>query len=112
MKGSFAAVTLFAALLSSACSQPGSPTGPSSARQGNMSLDPVTVVAGTRDASAASLGAQSVPFKGRLEGMQTFTPPNFVNGSATGNATHLGEFTVVFPHTVDFATRTGKGTFT
>jgi hypothetical protein len=35
-----------------------------------------------------------------------------VDGSATGEATHLGRFTVEFPHIVDFATRTGEGTFT
>jgi hypothetical protein len=60
--------------------------------------------------------ALSVPFKGSLEGTQTSTPlqPGFalVDGSATGNATHLGRFTVEFPHTVNFATRTGEGTLT
>jgi hypothetical protein len=35
-----------------------------------------------------------------------------VEGTATGNATHLGRFTVAFPHTVSFATATGEGTFT
>jgi hypothetical protein len=57
-----------------------------------------------------------VPVKGNLEGSQTSTPLQpplaFVDGSATGNATHLGRFTVEFPHTVNFATRTGTGTFT
>jgi hypothetical protein len=57
-----------------------------------------------------------VPFKGSFEGTQTSTPLQpgsaFVDGSATGQATHLGRFTVEFPHRVDFATRTGKGTFT
>jgi len=35
-----------------------------------------------------------------------------VDGSATGQATHLGRFTVAFPHTVNFVTRAGVGTFT
>jgi hypothetical protein len=35
-----------------------------------------------------------------------------VNGSATGEGAHLGRFTVAFPHTVNFATRTGVGTYT
>jgi hypothetical protein len=60
--------------------------------------------------------AQSVPFKGNFEGTQRSTPLQppfaFVEGSATGNATHLGRFTVEFPHTVNFATRIGEGTFT
>ena len=51
--------------------------------------------------SLAVTGSQEVPFKGRFEGTQTLTPQQppfaFVNGSATGNATHLGRFTVTFP---------------
>lgn len=100
MKGSFAVAALFAALLCSGCSDSMSPTGPSSVRPGTDSLSAV----------------QSVPFKGNFEGTQTSTPLQpplaFVDGSATGNATHLGRFTVEFPHTVNFVTRTGKGTFT
>jgi len=102
MKGSFTAAAIAAALLSAACSEPISTTGPSSVRPANP---------GTPAAAA-----QPLPFKGRLEGSQTLTPlqPPFgaVNGSADGTATHLGHFTVVFPHTVNFATRTGVGTYT
>ena len=61
-------------------------------------------------------GRQPVPFTGSFEGAQTSTPlqPPMarVDGSATGNATHLGRFTVEFPHTVNFATGSGEGTFT
>jgi hypothetical protein len=57
-----------------------------------------------------------VPFKGSFAGTQVVTPlePPFgaVNGSGTGTATHLGQFTVAFPHTVNFGTRTGVGTYT
>ncbi len=57
-----------------------------------------------------------VPFRGSFEGTQTLAPlqPPFgvVNGSATGNGSHVGLFTVEFPHTVNFATRTGEGAYT
>lgn len=105
MKDSFAVAALFAALLCSGCSDSISPTGPSSVRLGSLPLE-----------SASLSDAQSVPFKGNFEGTQTSTPLQpplaLVDGSATGNATHLGRFTVEFPHTVNFATRTGEGTFT
>ena len=102
MKGSFIAVAIAAALLSAACSEPLSPTGPSSVRPASP--------------GTAAAAAQPLPFKGRLEGTQTVTPLQppeaAVSGSADGTATHLGQFTVVFPHTVNFATRTGVGTYT
>ena len=104
MKASFAIAAL-GVLLCAGCSQTGSPTEPSLARQ----LD-------SPGLGARSHGSQEVPFKGRFEGTQTLTPQQppfgFVDGSATGNATHLGRFTVEFPHTVNFATRTAVGTFT
>ena len=103
MKGVFTAAALAAALSCGACSEPLSLTSPSSARPGS-SLESASAGAGWH--------AASVPFKGNLQGAQTFTPPSQVNGSATGTATHLGVFTVLFPHTVDFVTRTGRGTFT
>jgi hypothetical protein len=57
-----------------------------------------------------------MPFKGTFEGTQTTTPLEppraLVDGSATGEATHLGRFTVEFPHIVNFVTRTGDGTYT
>lgn len=115
MRSPFAVAALFAALLCNACSDSVLPTGPSSVRPGSLSLEPAASGAGSRT-SASSSAAQSVPFKGNLEGTQTTTPLEpgsaFVDGSATGEATHLGRFTVEFPHTVNFATRTGEGTFT
>ena len=57
-----------------------------------------------------------MPFKGTLEGSQTTTPLEpplaFSVVSATGTATHLGRFTLEIPHTVNFATATGDGTYT
>ena len=96
------AVTAFVAAVGAGCSQQSSPTGPSS--QGLATMP------------APSAVQHAVPFKGSLEGSQTLTPLQpplgFVNGSATGNGTHLGLFTVTFPHTVNFATRSGTGTYT
>jgi hypothetical protein len=115
MKGSFAVAALFAALLGSGCNDAISPTGPSSVRPGSLSLESAASGAGSPGTSA-SLSEQVVPFKGNFEGAQTSTPLQpplaFVDGSATGNASHLGRFTVAFPHTVNFATRAGEGTFT
>jgi hypothetical protein len=105
MKGSFAVVAA-AALLNAACSQSTSPVSPSSVRSGNLSFD----------SAAASSPAAPVPFKGSLEGTQSITPlqPPFgaVSGSATGQSTLMGQFTVLFPHTVNFVTHTGVGTYT
>jgi hypothetical protein len=56
---------------------------------------------------------EHVPFKGSLEGVVTITPltPPFVAVlvEATGNATHLGEFTLEIPHVVNRANGTAIG---
>lgn len=105
MKGSFCLPALVLVLLSVGCAGPNSPTAPS--------VGPGVSGLGLR---ATSQSSESVPFKGSFQGSQTLTPltPPFgtVDGSATGTATHLGEFTVAFPHTVNFVTRTGVGTYT
>lgn len=102
MKSSFCLPALVLAVFAAGCAN--SPTAPS--------VSPAASGLG----ATASQSPQSVPFKGSFEGSQTLTPgtPPFgtVNGSATGTGTHLGEFTVTFPHTVNFATRTGVGTYT
>jgi hypothetical protein len=62
--------------------------------------------------SPAAAGQQ--PFKGRLDGVVTVVPaPPFLEVliEATGNATHLGRFTLVVPHLVNPATRTGTGSY-
>jgi hypothetical protein len=100
MKASSAVVGLLA-ILCVGCGQPVSPAGPS----------PVGY-----DGPSAGSHAAELPFKGTLEGTQTLTPlePPFgqVAGQATGTATHLGQFTVQFPHIVNFATSRGEGTYT
>jgi hypothetical protein len=61
------------------------------------------------------MGGEQVPFKGRLEGDVTRTPldPPFVAVlvEATGNATHLGRFTLEIPHVVDTGTRMAVGSY-
>ena len=113
MRCSFVVVTLVTALLFGACSKPVSPSAPSSL---SATLRDPSAAAPAQGAPASSRTAESVPFNGRLEGTQTVTPlaPPFalVEGEATGNATHLGQFTVEFPHTVNFGTATGVGTYT
>jgi hypothetical protein len=110
MKVLFAVPALTAALLCGGCSQPASPTGPSSVSSGNTQLD----LGGNSPASSAK--AVDVPFKGSFAGTQAVTPLDpplvAVSGSGTGTGTHLGLFTVEFPHTVNFATRVGIGTYT
>ena len=112
MKGSFLVVALTAALFGGACSQPLSSVGPSAVPSSNQVA---TATEGLKPA-VASPAAIALPFKGNFAGTQAVTPlePPFgaVDGSGTGTATHLGQFTVAFPHTVNFGTRTGVGTYT
>jgi hypothetical protein len=58
---------------------------------------------------------EQVPFKGSLEGDVTVTPlvPPFVMADveATGNATHLGKFTLDIPHVVNRANGTAVGSY-
>jgi hypothetical protein len=115
MKRSLAVPALAAALLCGGCSQPISPTGPSSVSPGS-GLGLAVPGAGAGETAASSQAAPETPFKGSFAGTQSATPLEppfvFVNGSATGNATHQGLFTVEFPHTVNFVARTGEGTYT
>lgn len=107
MKGSFTAAAVVTLLCSGGCSQPASPTSPIASPSG-LESQPV----GGTQVPAGPASAAAVPFKGSFEGTQAIVPPNQVQGTATGTGTHLGQFVVVFPHTVDFATRTGTGTYT
>src|SRR4051794_23393878 len=55
--------------------------------------------------ASSLLAGDDVPFKGTLDGRFTVIPvaPPAINRqlNATGNATHLGNFTYDFPHSVD-----------
>ena len=104
------------------CSQSVSPTAPTS-----VSVDrsvAATVGSETGRATPAAVGsnsaAQELPFKGTLEGSFTFVPdpPPSTFASVdfvplTGNATHLGRFTLTGPHRVNLAATpaTAVGTF-
>jgi hypothetical protein len=72
----------------------------------------VSAVLGLAGPGAAG---EQVPFKGSLEGVVTVTPlkpPNvYVVVKATGNATHLGGFSLTIPHTVDRSKMTAGGTY-
>jgi hypothetical protein len=67
------------------------------------------------NATGARVLANEVPFKGRLEGTATITPgtPPFlpVSIDGTGNATHLGRFTVEIPHVANTTNRTSVGSY-
>jgi hypothetical protein len=58
---------------------------------------------------------EPAPFKGSLEGDVTISPltPPFVSVlvEASGEASHLGKFTLDIPHVVDRADRTAVGTY-
>jgi hypothetical protein len=93
-------VLALAAVISSGCSQPVSPSGPMSGLGGELAAD-------------------AVPFRGTLEGTFTFVPeaaPSTFAAAhlhASGVATQLGRFTLDAPHRVDLSTvvATGQGTF-
>jgi hypothetical protein len=64
--------------------------------------------------SAVSLakGHKGVPIKGRLEAVELFDvqfPTLFVDGGGSGNASHLGHFTVTYESEVYIPTLTGSG---
>jgi len=96
-----------AALLAAGCSQSGSPTAPSQSPGARG-----TLFSGASDAHAPL----EVPMKGRLDGTVVVTPvaPPFFNVviTAGGEATHLGRFSLLVPHLVNFATAVGEGDYT
>jgi hypothetical protein len=95
-----ATASLIAAALAAGCGEPVAPGTP------------------TADLASHAVAGQAaqVPFSGKLEGAVTVTPldPPMANIviEATGTATQLGKFELLIPHLVNFATRTGTGTYT
>lgn len=112
MHASLTAVGVVGIALFVGCSQPITPTSPTSLSSASLSI-------ASSEANATGAGVlsndQEVPFKGRLEGTATITPgtPPFLSVSivGTGNATHLGRFTVEIPHVVNTTNRTSTGTY-
>ena len=96
---------------SAACSgQPlNSPTSPTAATVAN----PATAATLAAAQTLAQGGAQ-LPFDGSLRAVENdvIAPPNLLaDGTAKGEATHLGRFTATFTAVVDLATSTSTGTF-
>jgi hypothetical protein len=95
------------------CSQPDSPTSPTS-----DSLRGPSITTAGANAISPAIAGEVVPFKGRLEGASTITfdpPPSpffSVLLEGTGHATLLGRFTVEAPHRVNSATGSAIGSFT
>jgi hypothetical protein len=112
MKTSGLMMMMAAVVLCVGCGESFSPAQPSGGLGGNG----VSGVSGTRALSQGERDPQPRPFKGSFEGTQRATPlaPPFlrVEGEATGTATHLGDFSVEFPHTVNLALARGTGTYT
>ena len=111
MHASLTSVGVVGVALFVGCSQPITPTSPTSLS--SASLSSASSEARVTGAGVLSKG-QEVPFKGRLEGTATITGmPPFVSVSieGTGNATHLGRFTVEIPHVVNTTNRTSTGTY-
>ena len=111
---------VFVALLVG-CSQPVSPTSPTSVPSGGFSINGSSgnTTAGISAEGVAKPAGHDVPFKGSFEGVAAITPIGTQGLSVllkgTGNATHLGRYTVVIPHTVTLnsaGTATAIGTFT
>jgi hypothetical protein len=71
----------------------------------------VLIVLLTQTLAVSAAKKDGLPFKGSLAGSETdtFTPPNsiMVEGSGSGNATHLGLFTIDFEVIVDLSTGAG-----
>ena len=112
MHASLTSVGVVGVALFVGCSQPITPTSPTSLSSANLSI-------ASSEAKVTGAGVlsnnQEVPFKGRLEGTATITPgtPPFLSVSleGTGNATHLGHFTVEIPHIVNTTNRTSTGSY-
>ena len=111
MHASLTSVGVVGVALFVGCSQPIMPTSPTSLSSAGLSI-----ASSQANANGANVPSndQEVPFKGRLDGTATITGgPPFLSVSieGTGNATHLGRFTVEIPHFVNTTNRTSTGTY-
>jgi hypothetical protein len=77
---------------------PNAPTSPS-------------IAAGAGNAATAATGGSELPFRGTLDATET-EDGTLHHLVGSGNATHLGRFTLEANFTVDSATATGSGTAT
>jgi len=113
MRALLTAVAVVFVALFVGCSQPVAPTGPTS-------LPPASPSIASSDANATGAGllaqGHEVPFTGRWEGAvtaRTPLPPGFlsITFEGTGNATHLGRFTVEIRIVLNTTDRTFTGTY-
>lgn len=114
MRASLTAVAVVFLALVVGCSQPISPTSATSVPLGGPAI---TSSGGNATSLVVGLAARTVvPFKGSLEGVVTrrtpLTPPLVsLLTEGTGNATHLGRFTVEIAHVVNTSARTVTGSY-
>lgn len=120
MRLSLIAAGVVIVAVSNGCSEPTSPTSPTSgllSSPSTMTSGGNSTVTGLPAERGGLAAAKEVPFKGRFEGSFTFVPdapPSpfaSVHLTATGEATNLGRFTLDAPHRVNLATLTATGTF-
>ena len=72
------------------------------------------IVAIQQGTSPSAEAKDEVPLKGTIQAVESNDvqfPTLFVGGSGSGNATHLGHYTVTYEFEVDIPTLTGIGTF-
>jgi hypothetical protein len=105
----YAVAVLALAGLGAACG--GSPVSPSAAAGSGLNGFAADATSGTPSAAAG----HATPFKGTLEGAYTLAFPSplilLVEGTGTGNATQLGQFTFDYDETVNLSTGVGTGTY-
>jgi hypothetical protein len=106
-------VVVCAALLSAGCGERASLTSPSAL---SSFAARATADAGLSPPALAGGAAATVPFKGTLSGAYGASSGTFPiiheSIAASGNATHLGQYTLVMEETVNFLDATATGTFT
>ena len=94
-------VAISLCLVATACAG-AAPTGPTS------SLSQI----GEGVATTEAKGGSELPFKGTYEGLETVVTPTHHHLDATGNATHLGLFTVTADWTIGPTGGSGTSTWT
>jgi hypothetical protein len=92
--------------LAAACGT--SPVSPSAAPGSGFAAEAAT-------ATLSAAAGHETPFKGRLDGAYTLAFPSpltlLVEGTGTGNATQLGQFTFDYDESVNLSTGVGTGTY-
>ena len=72
----------------------------------------IIALAGTTLTAPAKAGEKELPFKGKLQSVEMYvvTPPFMsVTANGSGNATHLGKFTINYEVQVNLETLAGEG---